>query len=238
MQTLRNLKEDNLLFYDVETVRIAESFEKLSQSFKDAWLYKARHFNEQSRKSGGADITPEQFFKDKAALYAPFSKIVCIVLGKIDGNTLKIKTYQGDEKELLTKFAQDLTQSDTARKGEAIPVGFNNIGFDGPLLTKRMLVNDVLLPGLLDNAHLKPWEVRGVDLSKLWQGTSFYPDSLNAVAAALGLSSPKGDMDGSEVSEAFYKGEIDKIVSYCVGDVLTTANIYRRFLQKQLLSLT
>jgi predicted PolB exonuclease-like 3'-5' exonuclease len=84
---------------------------------------------------------------------------------------------------------------------------------------------------------LKPWDIKTIDLSALWKGTSFYPDSLLAVASALGLPSPKQGMDGSEVSEAYYAGKIDEIAEYCTLDVLTTANIFRKFLNRPILKL-
>lgn len=235
MKYLRILNEQDLLFYDIETARAAESLDKLNPILQEAWRYKARHQNEIEKKTGN-QTTAEDYFNEKAALYAPFARIVCIVAGRINGDTLGVKSYSGDEKKILTEFGQDLSQF-KLKRSSGVLVGFNSIGFDSPFVSKRMLVNNVILPELIDQAHLKPWETEAVDLSKLWQGSSFYPDSLGAVAATLSLPFPKGQMDGAEVGNAFYKGKIEEIVKYCTGDVLTTANIFRRFLQKNLVTL-
>lgn len=231
MQVLRQYKESDLLFYDLECVRVAKDYASLAPGLQDAWDYKARHFNEMERKTGIV-VTPEEFYMEKAGLYAPFSKIVCISVGRIDGDQLKTRSFFGEEAELLVGFAQFISAKPTN-----ILAGFNIIGFDGPFISKRMLVNDVLIPPLLDIAGQKPWDVVQLDLSKLWQGNSYYPDSLAAVSAALNIPSPKGNVESSQVSDLFYKGKIKDIVDYCVGDVLATANIYRRFMQKSLVTL-
>lgn len=239
MQSLLTYREEDLLFFDIETVRAAKDFPTLAISnplLAGAWLYKTRHQNEIEKKTGG-EVTPADYFKAKAALYAPFSEICCIVVGRIkDGKVLRTKAYVGKERQLLQEFATDLGMIVSVRP-DTVPAGFNSIGFDGPFMTKRMLVNGITLPPLFDQGDRKPWEVVALDLSKLWQGNAFYPDSLAAVSAALGIASPKTGMDGSEVSDEFYKGHLDKIAEYCTGDVLAVANIYRKFLQKSLVTL-
>lgn len=237
MKILNNFKTSDLLFLDIETARVVDKLDPESQLY-DAWSYKHRHANEYKDKSG-IELTPQQYFEEKGALYAPFSRIVCIVVARIvegpNGEALKFKSFSGDEKVLLENFNKDLGQFTVSRPGAAF-VTFNGNGFDIPLITKRMIVNGITLPPMLDLAGEKPWTINTIDLSSLWRGNSFYPDSLLAVATALGLPSPKNNMDGSEVSNAFYAGRIDEIVQYCKQDVHVTANIYRKFSQKPLLS--
>lgn len=233
MKFLQQYNERDIIFFDVETVRCVEKLTPESSMY-DAWIYKSRYNNELSRKTGET-MTPEEFFEEKAPLYAPFAKIACIVAGRIvDDNQLSLKSYMGEEVNLLHEFNEDLKKM--AKLSTAL-CGFNNIGFDQPFVAKRMLVNNIPLHAKLDNAHEKPWNINDIDLSKLWQGTSFYPDSLLAVSAALGLPSPKQGMDGSQVSEAYYKGKTKEIAEYCTLDVLTTANIFRKFKGGSLLKL-
>jgi len=236
MKQLRQYNESDLLFYDIETSRCAKDYKSLPEPLKLAWEHKNR-YNSEMKKKTGEEFTPEEYFMEKAALYAPFAKVACIVAGRITDNVLRLKAYSGpDEKKLLSDFAKDLTSVNAAHV-DLTPTGFNSVGFDGPFLTKRMLVNDITLPSLLDQGSLKPWEIVSLDLSKVWQGNSFYPDSLMAVAAALGLANPKTTMHGNEVSDEYYKGNHAKIAEYCAQDVLACANIFRRFLQKSLVTL-
>ena len=227
MKVLDQYQESDIIFFDIETARAQDKL-VAGSPMHEAWLYKTRYGNELSRKTG-EDVSPEDFFLEKAALYAPFARIVSIVLGRIvDGTRLSVKAYDGngDEALLLSQVNSDLVKMATP---STVLCGFNNIGFDQPFVTKRMIVHGLKPHSLFDVAHLKPWEIRCIDLSLLWKGTSFYQDSLLAVSMALELPSPKQGMDGSEVSNAFYEKKYAEINKYCTQDVLTTANVYRKF---------
>jgi hypothetical protein len=52
--------------------------------------------------------------------------------------------------------------------------------------------------------------------------------SLDLLATTLGIDSPKDDINGSEVHEAYYGGQIDRIKEYCQKDVVTLAQILLR----------
>ena len=54
------------------------------------------------------------------------------------------------------------------------------------------------------------------------------PSSLDVVCWALGLTSPKEDMDGSMVASTYEKGDIASIALYNAGDVRATTGVYQR----------
>ena len=173
-------------------------------------------------------MTAEEYYNEKAALYAPFGRVVTIVVGRIVDNKIILKSYASyDEKELLKAFSEDLDKVYSARPNTRL-VGFNSIGFDTPFLVKRMIVNGIRPNDLLDEGGAKPWEVRSVDLAQIWKGNAFYMDSLSAVAATFGLPTPKDALDGSQVSDAFYENRLDEIVTYCQKDVETTIRLFRK----------
>lgn len=227
---LDNFDESNLIFLDIETVRAAKTLTE-EHPLYEAWAYKNRYNNELERKTG-EPVTLEEYWNEKAALYAVFAKAVVIVVGRIHGDVLKTKRYavsktnKWDEKLILAEFNNDINTI-LDKNPNTVFAGWANKTFDQPFLSKRMYVNRIKPNLLLDTAHLKPWEIASVDLKELWQGTAYYPDSLLAAAAALGLPSPKEKMDGAQVGEAYYAGKIDEIAEYCELDVLTEANIYR-----------
>ena len=64
------------------------------------------------------------------------------------------------------------------------------------------------------------------DTMEMWKFGGRDYTSLDVLSMALGIPSPKSEMDGSQVGEAFHKGEIEKIATYCSRDVFTTANCY------------
>ena len=226
MKQLENLNENDLCFYDIETARAVEVLEEGSPMY-DAWKYKARYQNELNKKTG-QEYTLEEYYYEKAPLYAPFGRVVTIVVGRIKDNKIYLKSYASyNEKELLEDFNRDLElvyQSNPKTRF----VSFNGVGFDTPYLEKRSIINGVKPANLLQESHLEPWKVTQLDLSKIWKGNAFYPDSLVAVATALGLPSPKDALDGSEVSNAFYEKRLPEIVKYCLKDVETTARVYRK----------
>jgi hypothetical protein len=52
----------------------------------------------------------------------------------------------------------------------------------------------------------------------------------------LGIPSPKGDIDGSQVAHVFYiEKDIDRIVTYCEKDVIAVAQIFLRLRREELL---
>lgn len=226
MKQLENLNESDLIFYDIETARVVDQLEENTPLY-EAWKYKTRYSNELNKKTG-LEFTAQEYFHEKAALYAPFLRVVTIVVGRIKDNILYLKAYASyDEKELLEEFNKDL-QAVYNNNPKVRFVSFNGVGFDTPALEKRSIINAVKPATLLSEGHLEPWKVTQIDLSKVWKGNAFYPDSLVAVATALGLPSPKDTLDGSQVSQAFYNGKLPEIVKYCLKDVESTARIFRK----------
>jgi hypothetical protein len=78
---------------------------------------------------------------------------------------------------------------------------------------------------------MKPWETNLVDTMQMWRfGDYKNYTSLNLLASCLGISSPKGDIDGSMVGLVYWKeNNLQRIVEYCQKDVVTVAQVLLRF---------
>ena len=65
---------------------------------------------------------------------------------------------------------------------------------------------------------------------ELWKFGDFKSyTSLNLLATALGIPTPKDDIDGSMVGTIYWNGhEMSRIVNYCQKDVITVAQVYLR----------
>lgn len=230
MKKLENLKIEDLIFFDIETVRSEKELTPQSQMY-EAWKYKTRYSTDAASKVGES-LTAEEFYIQKAALYAPFSKVACITVGKIlDDNTAQLYSYYGyNEFELLNKFNNNMNTF-YQKNPNICFVGFNCKQFDIPFINKRMIVNGIKPTLMVDKGDAKPWELKDIDLSDLWKGSSIYADSLLAVVSALGLPSPKVDMCGSETSDYYYNVEngIYNIAKYCEKDVESTINVFNKF---------
>jgi len=105
-------------------------------------------------------------------------------------------------------------------------VTFNGRSFDLPFLVARSLIHgiparrDLLSSRFTPRPHLDLWEM----LSQKDRG----PSKLEVVCWALGIASPKGEMDGSKVAPAYARGEIVKIAEYNAHDVRATAAVFRK----------
>ena len=227
MKLLRSIDLNDIIFIDIETVRIQDSIEKNTQLY-DSWEYKLRYSKESEKFE---DKSLEDLFKDKAALYAEFGKIVCITVGKIQDNVLKLKSYYSDnEQKLLSDFANGITAILSSNR-KSILCGHAIKGFDVPYIMRRSLINSIEPPILVDTSTAKPWDLPLLDTMELWKGSGFYGASLLNIATAFGLPSPKSDISGSETSNVYYtekeKG-LERIKNYCEQDVICLANIVRK----------
>ena len=93
---------------------------------------------------------------------------------------------------------------------------------------------DSLTPEMQDAWKLtgkdKPWEVNILDLQEIWKQNGFNSCKFNSACVFLGIESPKDDIDGSQVHEAFWNGEIERIKTYCEKDVISLHKMYNKII--------
>ncbi|MBO9591297.1 MAG: 3'-5' exonuclease [Niabella sp.] len=225
----------SILFLDIETVPQYASFSEVPEAWKHLWERKASTLLRNREEE-----TPESVY-ERAGIYAEFGKIVCISCGVVQGSTgqrkMIMKSFYGsDEKQLLQAFSEML-QKFSANEQKYL-CAHNGKEFDFPYLCRRMLINGVPIPLLLNTAGKKPWEVSHLDTMELWKFGDFKSyTTLNLLAHALGVPTPKDDIDGSMVADVFYKEQqIERIVTYCQKDVITVAQIFLRMNGEPLIS--
>lgn len=225
MKQLRQVQISNLLFIDTETARLQKDLKEGSPDYL-AWEFMIK---KQLRKGEIEDIKADYY--ERSALYAEYSRLVCISVGRIKDGKLVITSYKdSSEKELLERFMSDLDIF-LKHRPEARLVGHSVKGFDIPFIFRRCLVNQVIPNSLIDIAGLKPWEVTALDTKELWKASGYYNSSLVALCLALNIPSPKNDISGADVSEVYYnEGEagLARISEYCERDVMAVANVVKR----------
>lgn len=216
----------NYLFLDIETVPIKKEFSELSDTMKLLWEKKLSQIKKEDT------ITCEDGWKKYSGIFSEFSKIICISIGFLQKNQLdnnysfrQKSFYDNSEKELLTKFKDLLKNS---YENNCFLVAHNGKEFDYPFLGRRMIINEVELPEILNIQSKKPWEIRHFDTMEMWKfGDYKNYCSLELLSEILNITSPKNDMDGSLVYSFFYeKNDIKSIVEYCEKDIITTAKIF------------
>ncbi len=215
--------KENIIFLDIETVPFTRSFNEVPEPLQQLWGDKMVR-----QKKLKDDETPGDAWK-QGGLYAEFGKIICIGIGFFEKKTFQIRAFYGDdEKKILTGFSEFIVQYTQFRNRSIVLCAHNGKEFDYPYIARRMLINKIQLPEILDIGGKKPWEVALLDTLELWKFGDYKAfTSLNLLAYIFGLPSPKQDMDGSKVGTTYWEeGNLDKIVQYCCRDVVTLANVY------------
>ena len=214
-------KPDQILFLDIETVPQYPTYEAAPENWQQLWNKKAALIR---RKD---EDTPENLY-ERAGIYAEFGQIVCISVGYIAGGDVpevRIKSFAGtDEKQVLREFTAIFEKSSRF----SFLCAHNGKEFDFPYLCRRMLVNGVPIPGILNIAGKKPWEVSHFDTMELWKFGDYKSFvSLDLLSAVFGIPTPKDDIDGSEVYGVYYNDkDLPRIVTYCEKDVLTLMKVF------------
>ena len=225
----------NILFIDIETVSFKNSYTELTETFQKLWQKKHHTLIKDS------EISFEESYTEKAAIYAEFGKIVCISCGYLTksekNDKLRIKSFSGDnETKLLKTFATLLSNNYTDTQNQTI-CGHNIKEFDIPYICRRMLINGIKLPEMLNIHGKKPWEVNFIDTLQLWKFGDYKAyTSLNLLAALFDIPTPKDDIDGSMVGNVYWQeNDLSRITTYCQKDVVTVVRLLQKWKQEALI---
>ena len=216
----------HILFLDIETVSQYERYDSLPDEWRELWDIKSSSLMKHHEGATNESLYP------RAGIYAEFGKIICISCGVIQGNAprkLILKSFASDdEKELLTRFSELLNKWNSGEPKYLC--AHNGKEFDYPYLCRRLIVNGLPLPSILQIAGKKPWEITHLDTLELWKFGDYKSyTSLNLLARTLGIPTPKDDIDGSQVGEVYWKEkDLQRIITYCQKDVITVAQIFLR----------
>ena len=222
---------ENILFLDIETVPEVADYAALDDTKKELWEHKSQY----QRKD---EFTAEAFY-DRAGIWAEFGKVICISVGyfhiKGDKREFRVTSFHGDEAKLLKEFKNLLNTHFKYPKN--LLCAHNGKEFDFPYIARRMIIHRINLPYKLDLFGKKPWEVPHLDTMELWKfGDYKHYTSLKLMANILGIPSPKEDIDGSMVRDVYYEdNDLDRIITYCELDVVTTAQVFLRLRNEELL---
>ena len=227
-----SVKLNDILFLDIETVPEKEQWNELSKDIQELFEKKTHY----QRKE---EHTAEEFY-ERAGIWAEFGKIICISVGYFvevqNKKKLRLTSFFGDdEHQILTDF-KVLLETYFTKKSHVL-CAHNGKEFDFPFITRRMIINQIELPHKLNLFGKKPWEVPHLDTLEMWKfGDYKQYTSLKLLTAILGISSPKDDIDGSEVANVYYKEKnLQRIVTYCEKDTIAVAQILLRFNNQELL---
>ncbi len=182
-------------------------------------------FHRRRQASGGSDFLPLHL-----------QRVVAIACALRDRDSFRVWSLggpQADEGTLLQRFF------DGIEKYTPQLVSWNGGGFDLPVLHYRSLLHGVQARRYWDtgeddrdfkfNNYLGRYHTRHLDLMdvlSMYQARATAP--LDQVAQLLGYPGKLG-MSGTQVWDAYLRGEIDAIRNYCETDVVNTFLVFLRF---------
>jgi uncharacterized protein YprB with RNaseH-like and TPR domain len=230
---MQQIRPEDLVVIDIETASVSPTYEKLEDEWKILW-------QEKTQLSLPEGVTAAEFYPKRAGVMAEFAKIICISMAyftKEPNLRMRVKSFYGhDEKQVLQDFLTTITKIESINHRWCF-AGHNIKEFDIPFICRRLLINYLPIPRYLDFQNMKPWETNIVDTFQYWRFGDYKNfTSLKLLAAAMGIASPKDDIDGSMVGDLYWNGaaeereaNLKRIAVYCQKDVITTGNIFLRF---------
>lgn len=221
---LERINLHKILFLDIETVPIYPKYEDVDDELKKFINLKLK-INPDDQESIG--------HYEKAGIFSEFAKIVCISVGFVrdtsTGRQLRLKSfYHDDEFTLLKQFKRLLEEHSDEFQ---ILCGHNSKEFDFPFICRRMLVNGMKLPEILNIAGKKPWEIAHLDTMELWKFGDYKAyTSLALLCHIFQIPTPKDDISGADVARVYYEeNDLERIKIYCEKDVVALMQLFLRF---------
>jgi hypothetical protein len=224
---LQNINYNKILFFDIETVPLTYKFKDLEERAQGLWDRKTRFLQERD------NLSPDELY-EKAGIYAEFGKVVCISMGFVlqkEGETqIRVKSIASENEKILLQEYIDLLNS-YYNSPDFLFCAHNGKEFDIPFLCRRILINGLKLPFILNVSGKKPWEIKHLDTMELWKFGDFKNyTSLDLLTYIFNIPTPKDDMDGSQVAKVFYEEKnLDRIIHYCEKDVIATIQLFRKY---------
>lgn len=227
---LDNVKKENILFLDIETVPGYRDYNEVPDNIKPLWDHKASFLKKD-------ELETSDSLYDRAGIYAEFGKIICISVGYLHDGNLRLKSFAShDEWKLLTEFAELLNKS--YNKSNSLLCAHNGKEFDYPYISRRMIINGIKLPAILNIAGKKPWDIKLLDTMELWKFGDYKSyTSLALLTTILGIDTPKDDIKGSDVYKTYWEeNDLERVVTYCQKDVIAIVQIFLRYKGEETIS--
>ena len=146
-----------------------------------------------------------------------------------EGQTQNIAIYGDDEKKLLEEFWEGIT---SLSQGTKI-ITFNGFNFDIPWIRIRSLANNIEIPKTqVQFFNLNPFKgTPHIDLMAELKGDKYNRNISVGLALACetcGIPTPKDEIDGSKVYDAYLAGRLDDIAEYVKKDVVANGRLYEK----------
>ena len=189
-----------ILFFDIETV-------PTEQSLQHSGLLEAQ-----------MQLDEAEIIK-RLSLSAATARILCLAYALEPPADFPVAVLGGDEREILQSFWKLATETN-------LFVGHNVLDFDLRFIHQRSMIHQIKPSRELPFARFRSAPI--FDTMHEWSKWGREHVSLDLLARALGIPSPKECLDGSRVYPYYRAGKLAEICEYCKCDVDTVRQVYRR----------
>lgn len=231
---LHKLDLTKILFLDIETVPQVRNYAELPETTAALW-------DDKASKLSRNEQTGEELFQ-RAGIYAEFGKIICISVGffvlREGGNReFRMRSFYGDDEKLLLREFSELLNNHYSSPTQLL-CAHNGKEFDFPYIARRLVINRLPVPAILNSVGKKPWEVQHLDTMEMWKFGDWKSfTSLKLLTHILDVPTPKTDIDGSDVARVYYEEkDLDRIERYCKRDTLAVAQVLLRYRGEEILT--
>ena len=221
---LERIPLEKILFLDIETVPQVYQFQDLDEKGQSL-------FEQKNRFQVGPEKGIDQVYNERGGILAEFGKIVCISVGMVhdsgQGRAIRLKSFYHDDEETLLKQFKRLLEEHYNTPYHLL-CGHNAKEFDFPYLCRRMLINGIGLPNILNLTGKKPWEIKHIDTMEMWKFGDYKAyTSLSLLCHVFEIPTPKDDITGADVARVYYEEkDLNRIRIYCEKDVIALIQLY------------
>ncbi|MPZ78376.1 MAG: hypothetical protein GEU77_17860 [Deltaproteobacteria bacterium] len=189
-----------IFFFDIETV-------PTEQSLRDSGVI------------GAQILLDEAEIIKKLSLSAATARILCLGYAIEPQPDSPVEILQGEETEIIRSFWKLAADCH-------LFVGHNILDFDLRFIYQRSIIHQIKPSREIPFTRFRNNPI--YDTMHEWSKWGREHASLDLLARALGIPSPKEGLDGSKVYPYYCAGKLPDICDYCKRDVETVRQVYRR----------
>jgi len=155
----------------------------------------------------------------KLSLSAATAKIICLCYAVEPSLTNSIEVLQGEETDIIKGFWKLAIDYN-------LFVGHNILDFDLRFIYQRSVIHQIKPSRDIPFTRFRNAPI--YDTMQEWSKWGREHASLDSLSKALGIPSPKENLDGSKVYPYYRAGKLPEIIEYCKRDVESVRQVYKR----------
>jgi 3'-5' exonuclease len=155
----------------------------------------------------------------KLSLSAVTAKIICLCYAIEPSVSGTIEVLQGEETDIINGFWKIVPDCN-------LFVGHNILDFDMRFIYQRSVIHQIKPSRDIPFTRFRNAPI--YDTMQEWSKWGREHASLDNLSKALGIPSPKENLDGSKVYPYYRAGKLPEIIEYCKRDVESVRAVYKR----------